>query len=103
MIPFDAIFVFLRSQKQLPELRNHRQRAHTGFGLGGIEGYCDGLSVFLDLRDGVVDGDGVSFKIDGFPPQSQHLFPPQAIEGGQLDRHLCKLLLSFCKSSFPFI
>ena len=36
-------------------MRNHRQRAHTGFGLGGIGGYCDGLSVFFDLRDGVVD------------------------------------------------
>ena len=53
--PAQLRLFFLLSQKQLPELRNHRQRAHTGFGLGGIGGYCDGLSVFFDLRDGVVD------------------------------------------------
>ena len=36
----------------------------------------------------VADGEGACLKIHGFPPQANHLPPPQTIEGGELDDEL---------------
>lgn len=58
---------------------NQWQSTKTGLGFQLIFGVDLDLTVHHALSDLVVDGQGTFFKVDGAPPNTQHLAAPQTI------------------------
>ena len=81
-------------EKQFLKGRHQRQRPIAGFRFGAVLLHNHAFPVFGKLCHGMADGDGLVFKVNRVPFQTDYLTPAQTIECGDNDGKFNRVTLA---------
>ena len=87
----EALVVFLlclNSKQPILDERHERKGSHTGLGFGCIRCNENMFAVDVHRGDSVTDDDGVVFKVNGIPFETDDLAASQTVESTEQNRQL---------------